>query len=71
MLKRLYQDKATLEALRQYFYEKINQKALSNLYAGKDVQHFAEARKLVDVLFNEMDSDFGDKTKKPNISDAL
>lgn len=70
MLKDLYNDKATLMETKQYFLERIGVRALNDLYAGKDVTAFHKAKQLIDMIWDEMDVDFGERAKKPIVEEA-
>ena len=63
-LHQLYQDKATIAELREYFEAAIRLKATDDLFAGLEVSHVPTAKRLLDSVWDKMEIDFG-LEKKP------
>jgi len=59
-LKRLGADLDSLEQLKYYMSEHINQKIIKAVHEGEDVTIYPIAKKLLDSLINQLHIDYKD-----------
>ncbi len=57
-LQLLYQDKALLNQLKEYFNLAIKDKAVDMLFAGRDVSGVSQAKVLIDSVWDRMEQEF-------------
>lgn len=58
-----YDQESVREAVKDYMQTLLNERALKDLYEGKDVSGYKEARATVDKLFARLEELYGQKDK--------
>ena len=65
LLKQFYNDEHLREELLAYLHAFIDEEALKRVYAKEDVSSVADARKLLDLAFSNLENLYGIKDKTP------
>jgi hypothetical protein len=65
-----YRNKVMREEVKAYIDAYIADEAVRMVFDRKDVSHLADAKELVDKVFDQMSLDFEVKVKKDNLNEA-
>lgn len=66
----LSQDKATLNALKEYFTQTLNSKLIRTALNKQDVTGFAEADNIIKTALKEIDDMFKEEKKVNNLNQS-
>lgn len=64
----LYQDKATLEDFKAFYIATLEAETIKRVYKKEDVSGIADARKLLDDVFNKLDDLYKPKVSKKQVN---
>lgn len=59
ILRRFNDDKATKNAVQQYFTDFIAEEGVKLIFDRKDTSHIADAKELIDKAFIQIEIDYG------------
>lgn len=62
-LRDFYYDKHMSEQVYQFFMQNLNEKALSDVYSGKDTDGYKKAKEAIENAFNELNRKYAEKKK--------
>lgn len=62
-------DKVMREEVKEYLLDILKSQIINQAFAGNDVKGYAEAKKVIELSFAQMDIEFGDKSQKEAINE--
>lgn len=70
-LKEFYQDKELSAEVKAYFTKFLELKALEKVFERQDTSAIAEAKDILDGVFEQMDAEFAPPPKKRDLRNAI
>ncbi len=63
-LQNLYQDRATMEEFKTFFLTVLQEETIKRVYDRQDIGGIADARELLDDVFDKLDDLYKPKVKR-------
>jgi hypothetical protein len=68
ILKSFVNNKPVKEAVYNYMVEALKEEIVNRALQEKDITGYAEAKRIIDKVFNNLDGIYGEKTRSPQNS---